>query len=816
MYYAHITEDNRKQTVKKHLENVAFYAEILARKINLNSCGKLCGLLHDIGKYSNEFQDYLILASQNKAKKQKGPDHSTAGAVWIVTLGEKYNKQLTAQILALVIMGHHGGLIDVIDMEGASPFIKRLNKLKEDQEWLIGYEQVQKRMEKDFNREKLESLFLKAHKEIVMILKQLKQVKRSAVEANYYCGVLCKMLYSCLIDADRYDTATFMDDEQMQPPPDRQVLWNELALRFEKAIQSFPKDITINVLRQKISQNCYRNALEQEPGKIYTLNCPTGSGKTMASLRYALNHAKKYHKNHIFYIIPYITITEQNASEVKKKLSKNENDPLVENNILELHSAIEIENQNNEISSMTTLSQNEILAERLEHPIIFTTMVRFLNTFLSGGTKNIRPAHQFANSIIIFDEIQTISPKCIALFNGIINFLSKICGTTIVLSTATQPLLDQTPDKVPKLNIEDKVELSGCQLEDYQAFKRTQIIDKQKQKGYTKEELSHIVWETAKKKGNVLIVFNTKRAVRDFYDTLQEECGDLIDELGYKRYVLTTNLYPKHRKKKIEAIRRDLKEDQPLIVISTQLIEAGVDISFKAVYRSKAGLDNIIQTGGRCNRHGELNTPGEVYIINPDFESLRNLEDIRLGQDALDALLSYYKEQEYKYYSDLSSIPAIEDYFRVYQRNQAENMYYSFSVDKNTDYTLYDLLSNNLELSASYANKEDRRIPLKQSFKSAIKYFRAIEEHGIPVVVQCQENKELITTLLSESKTNKEKYQLLHQLQSYTVNISENLYKELGNAIYYKEDLGIYLLNESYYDEIYGVTTSPVSQNCCF
>lgn len=828
--YAHISEDKaRQQTVKEHLKNVARYAAYLGKKIGLESCAQLCGWLHDIGKFTEDFQDYLL-----KGDKKRGPDHSTAGAIWIMQEFEKYGdglSLLTAQLIALVIMSHHGGLIDVIDMNGDLPYINRLNKLIENEEYRTNYNQVKEIVNQELNIKELEQLFVKATKEITDIYnildiftKQNGQTDEEQLkqEARYYLGVLCKMLYSCLIDADRYDTATFMDNTEMIYQRDVQPLWKELSKRLESNIQSFPEDTAINKLRHKISKACYDNALRQADGNIYKLNCPTGSGKTLASLRFALNHVLKYHKDHIFYIIPYITITEQNVASVKEILSQYKYDSLIENNILELHSAKEVEVDrrtykedlySNQIKIRNELKQNELLAERLEHPIIFTTMVRFLNTFLTSGTKNIRPAHQFANSIIIFDEIQTIPPNCIALFNGIINFLSSICKTTIVLSTATQPLLDQTPENIPKLNIKNNMELSNCNIEDYKCFKRTEIKDLRKKGGYTCQELSQLVWETAQKEDNVLVVLNTKNAVKILYETLQKQYEEPIKEGKYNCYVLTTNLYPKHRKEIIKDIKSLLKNNERLIVISTQLIEAGVDLSFKAVYRSIAGLDNAIQCAGRCNRHGELNSLKEVYLINPNFESLDKLYDIQKSQEAFTELLNLYKETPNNFDNDINSLKSIEYYFENYQERQKYNMLYKID----TTYDIYSLLGYNIKLLRNYKdklNKLDKPMVLYQSFKTAGRYFKVIDDYGIPVIVAHKEDKEgkdLINQLLSK-KDIRNKYQLIQKLQAYTVNISEYLSKELGNAIIYYENLGIYILNDNYYDEIYGVIDSFTPQ----
>lgn len=808
---AHI-RNGEEQSVYTHLKNVAEYCGIYGQKIGLKSCGELTGWLHDIGKLTDEFEIYIRKASKLEDKPIKGPDHSTAGAVWIINnLSDKSTgiEGLTAQLIAVCIMSHHGGLVDIFDPRGGSPYLRRLDKLKEDEEWQRMYQQVLQEMEQELDIKYLKQLCLKAIDEVKVIFSRLKLSTKDIPEQRYECGVLCKYLYSCLVDADRYDTATFMDGLSMQLPIDNKGLWCELGDRFEDKIKVFKADTEINKLRHSISKACYDNALKSTG--VYTLNCPTGSGKTMASLRYALHHAKAHGKERIFYIIPFITITEQNAAEIRKILSVTEKDDLIEKSILELHSAKEEEAEDNE----EELREDELLAERMNAPLVFTTMVRFLNTFFASGTKNMRGIHAFAHSIIIFDEIQTISPKHIAIFNGVINFLTEVCHATVILSTATQPLLNRTPQNIPNLLMEDDSELSGCNKEMNKQFKRTEIIDKTEIGGNKKETVSSLVWECVQKNGNALVVLNTKSAVVNLYETMKESYGERAEEEKITFYVLSTNLYPNHRKKRIDEIRRKLKNNEKLIVISTQLIEAGVDISFKTVFRSLAGLDSIIQSAGRCNRHGEneQGVYGQVYLINPDFETLGALEDIKKGKKATEDLLEMYRNNKQELEGDLSSIKAIETYFTLYYRQQVDNMTYKFKED-NREFKMYELLSDNKVIKTDgeknlHIVKNSRTI-INQSFKTATAHFEAIDSRGKSIVVQHGESKIYLEQLLS-IKCYADKYKLLRKLQSFVVNISEDTFRKLGEAVHYYEELGIYVLNEDYYDEVFGVSTTPVA-----
>ena len=313
---------------------------------------------------------------------------------------------------------------------------------------------------------------------------------------------------------------------------------------------------------------------------------------------------------------------------------------------------------------------------------------------------------------------------------------------------------------------------------------------------------------------NLLAVFNTKSAVSIVYKEIKDKYMDILEEEGFSLYVLTTNLCPAHRRKKIKEIRKKLKENQRVIVLSSQLIEAGVDISFNCVFRSIAGLDSLIQSAGRCNRHSELGYGkyGHVFIINPDFENISLLKDIEKGKEATQTLLNLFERNSEVFSNDLESIEAIEAYFKVYYQKQKDNMTNRFYIN-NREFLMYDLLASNLKLrndTIRNLGHNDRRIIISQSFKTAAKNFKAIDNYGKTILVPYQEGKEIIEKLVSASK-NSEKVQLLKKAQTYSVNISIDKANKLGNAIIYYDNLGIYILKEGYYDDTFGVLISPLS-----
>ncbi len=817
MKVAHIRAD-AVQSVQEHLQNVATYTAYYTHKVGLTKCGEMVGGLHDIGKLTDAFQCYIQIQTQEKTphKTTQKIDHATAGAVWVIEqLGESPTpiEAMTGQMMAIVIMSHHGGLIDICDDKGKMPYIKRLEKLRTDELWAKQYQEVKEQMIGVVDEDYWKQIFKEATQEVGQIFGEMQGFVRGKAKAKesiqeeviYMMHVVCKYLYSALIDADRYDTATFMDGRSMQPPQDRGELWNVLSRRLEEKINQFAQDTPINQLRHTISQACYNNATRKSG--IYTLNCPTGSGKTMAALRFALNHARETGKERIFYIVPFITIIEQNTAAIKQILSECEGDKWLEAHILELHSAKEEGTD----EGSPEIEERELLTERMESPLIFTTMVRFLNVFFDKGTRNIRALHQFANAIIIFDEVQTLPPRCMALFNGVLNFLKEVANTTIILATATQPLLNQTPEGVPSIVLEPGSELSGCTDGMRQQFKRTEMIDCTGEKPHTKQQINQLIWSCIARDEDVLVILNTKNAVKELYEVVRAHQQEMSEE-DVSIYVLSTNLYPVHRKEKIDKIRKQLGHKR-LIVLSTQLIEAGVDISLHNVIRSIAGLDSIVQAAGRCNRHGEKEGLGSVYLVNPDFENLTHLPDIQRAKEVMQTVLTSYKEHPEELPDGIDSQKAMHYYFKGYYEKQKGFMRYPFKTREGRQHDMYQLLSiNKLNYSdaVSQSGNETGRIIFSQSYKMAAKYFQAIDEQGKTLIVTHGEAEELVAALLANG-TYEDKYGYLRALQGYSVNVSDTLLKQLGGAVIYYEQLGIYVLKEGYYDEVFGVSTVEVN-----
>ncbi len=804
---AHITKSGKVQTLCEHLQNAGDYCACYADKIGLCSCGKLAGTLHDLGKFNDAFAKYLYAVCENPDLNKRGPDHATAGAVYVQELaGESKDsvRQMTAQMISVAIIWHHGGLRDICSLDGDSPYLARLKKLEEPDQRRL-YQEMTSEFHGCFSKQEMEQLFEAAVVEVGGVLKKINAMTKDRSERVFCFGLVCKFLYSCLIDADRYDAFLFDEEKPFCLPENNDKIWTDFSKRFEEKFQRLSVDggQGINRLRTVLSNYCLKSA-ELKPG-IYKMNCPTGSGKTLSSLRYALHHALHYQKERIFYIIPLISIIEQNSKAMKDFLEENEL-------IAELHSAVEPDGDGKEGSGEldSRAKANELLAERMDSPIVITTMVRFLNTFFKGKTRSPRAIHHFANSIIIFDEIQTIPIKCIGLFNSLINFLVSVCHATVVLSTATQITLDQKHGAENPLVGVSSQELSNCTEEIRKQFIRVDFdtamlyetggdsAEGRQRRSNSLADAAEEIRRTSLASSSILCIFNTKKSTEHMYDAIADMQSEGKLDRDIKIYFLTTALCPAHRFARIAKIKEDLKTGKRLIVISTQLIEAGVDVSFDVVFRALAGLDSIIQSAGRCNREGNKKERGRVALLDPDFEDLSRLEAISKGKLSTLKLIKVFERDPARFDFRYDSQAAIETYFNSYLECESEYFKYPFKPDgENSNVYMYDLLAEN-----------DSKIThiktiLPQAFETAGRHFEPIDTVGMPAAVPYAAGKELISDVCSAGGLGKKKA-LLRRLQQYTVNIMGVREHEMNEYAVFHEDLGIYILREGYYDDVKG------------
>jgi len=790
-----------EQSVKKHLNNVCILSREYGSKISLGATGELIGILHDLGKGTRKFDSYIRYCSKHPNDKSlKGSiNHSTAGAKYIYDAfynsTDQYQK-FTAQIISLAICSHHGGLIDCLDLGGMDKFTDRMNPDKD----ILYDEALNYFNEKCLELSQIKDLFNKATEEIKSMFIKINKIDGSGKFGRFAAGVLEKYLFSCVIDADRYDTYIFMEGKERKPNIDKSALWNELSDVLETKLESYPKETKIELLRDEVSLAC-KNFAENSPG-IYQLSVPTGGGKTLSSLRYALEHAKKFDKDRIFYIIPFTTIIDQNAKEIKDILGH-------EDMILEHHSNLILDySQDND----EELEDYKLLTERWDSPIILTTMVQFLNTLFSGGTQDARRIHNLANSVIIFDEIQAIPIKCINIFNSAINFLAYICNATVILCTATQPLLEKT--EMP-LKLSERPNIISDIHEKFKQFKRVNLVPKILVGGYSAISLKDFVLDKMDQVKSVLVILNTKNSAKEVFNELRVANKELPKEKQYTIFHLSTSMCPSHRMSVLQKMREKLGQER-VICISTQLIEAGVNISFGCVVRSLAGLDNIAQAAGRCNRHGEKEC-SDVYIVNVEGENVSKLVDIKIAQECTSRVLRDFEENRNLFDNDLLSQKTMERYYKYYFHERRNQMNYTMSKP-NSDRSLYDILSGNNEAANEFNSRNgyQSKLMLKQAFKTAGNEFQAIDENTTGIIVPYKEGKELIT-LINGACSLSELKQYLKRAQQFSVNLFETDKRKLeaiGGLVGLKNNT-ILALKEGFYNEDLGVVFDKAPMEFC-
>lgn len=817
-YIAHVRKaDGQPQFLQTHLTETAEIAKLLAAKLALDHAGELLGLMHDFGKYSRKFQKYIHdetglfnpdLDDEESTPNGSKVDHSTAGMQWVYRELRKFGAEqgigeLFGQMLGLCIASHHGeGLIDCLDGEGNPKWIERFNKTDELTH-LAECEQnaneaVQQKA-KELADENLIRSLLNAVKPILSNQTINNKIK------EFYLGCLTRFLFSCLIDADRINSSDFEREAQKEvrrltEKPD----WQTAIDQLEAKLAGFENRYPIDEIRRKISDNCLKRAVDFQG--IYTLTVPTGGGKTLASLRYALHHSQKHNLDLIIYIIPYTSIIDQNAQAVREILG--------EDWVLEHHSNLEPEKQS---------WQDKLLSENWDKPIVFTTMVQFLDAWFGGGTRGARHIHPMTNSVLIFDEIQTLPVKCVHLFCNVLNWLTAFGKSTAVLCTATQPLLGESglqnfpEDKRESivvrglLRLPENAEIMGKHQDLDKLFadlSRVEIRFNEKAGGWNVEEAGTFLLEQFQTTPSCLFIVNTKKWAQELYQYCQRQ--NVPPETLFH---LSTNQCAAHRKAIFDTIKARLENKQPVICISTQLIEAGVDISMACVIRALGGLDSIAQAAGRCNRHGEKEGKGQVWVLNlqeQDFTLI--LPDIQAGKTHAERVFRDFAGQ------DILQPAAMERYFEYYFYQRSDEM--AYSIKNSATGSLLDWLSDNaLNPYGEKNNKRSKPLPLlMQSFKSAGRAFQAIDAPTHAVIVPYGEGAELIAKLCGEWNP-KEMYRTLQKAQRYSVNVFPKVWEQLQdeNAIYETiKGSGIYYLDECHYSNEFGLSLDKTSEMTCY
>ena len=809
----------QSQSLATHLTETAAIAKMLAAKLGLDLAGELLGLMHDFGKYSLKFQKYIYdatgLINPDLDDEESTPggskvDHSTAGAQWVyrrlAAMGQKESGVLCGQMLGLCIASHHGaGLIDCLDDEGNVVWQKRFNKddsLTHLSECLQNADESVLQQAEGLADKALLVQMLAPLKAVLM----LPEAQAGHQIKEFYLGCFTRFLFSCLIDADRINSADFERENQkeirrLQEKPDWQAAINKLEARLAQFERRYP----IDEIRRQIADDCLQRAADAQG--IYTLTVPTGGGKTLASLRHALHHAQTHGLERIIYIIPYTSIIDQNAEAVR--------DILGDEWVLEHHSNLDPEKQT---------WQNKLLSENWNKPIVFTTMVQFLDAWFGGGTRGARHIHPMANSVLIFDEIQTLPVKCVHLFCNALNWLVQFGGSSAVLCTATQPLLSACGvDEFPEykralvkarglLQLAPNAEIMGKNQALDKLFadlSRVEIKFNEKAGGWSVDEAGAFLLTQFQTALSCLFIVNTKKWAKDLYQYCQQQ--NVPSEALFH---LSTNQCAAHRKALFARMKQRLEKKLPVVCISTQLIEAGVDISMACVIRALGGLDSIAQAAGRCNRHGENAGKGRVWVLNLQEPSLAKvLPDIDAGQQQAERVLREFAGQ------DILQPKAMRQYFEYYFYQRSDEM--AYQINKNGSDSLLSWLSDNrYNQAASDRNGKLKNDVLRghnldpllmHSFKSAGRAFQVIDAPTRAVIVPYGEGKALIAKLCGEYEP-KAFYGYLNQAQRFSVNVFPNVWDKLLKeaAVQQIADTGIYYLHTSHYIDEYGLSVDEV------
>lgn len=702
-YIAHIRNetDNEKQLLIVHLKNVAELSERFALCLNLTDYAKYIGMLHDIGKYSDKFQQRIN--GEDKIKV----DHSTCGAQ------EAFKNKLS--MAAFCIAGHHGGIPDIgcrADNENDSTLTGRLKRNTEDYSAWVN----------EIDQSKIKSVIEPFTKDWVP-----------------YTFIL-RFLFSCLVDADYLDTENFMSNGAVSRDSGDELsyLLNLLNKHIEK--WQNPKG-KLNILRTQMLNECI-DVGQNNSDKLFTLTVPTGGGKTISSMAFALNYAVKHGKNRIIYVIPYTSIIEQNAEVFRKIFGAK--------NVLENHSNVDFKEMDDE-----TKTQMMLAAENWDSPIVVTTAVQFFESMFSNKPSKCRKIHNIADSVVIFDEAQMLPLDYLLPCATAIRQLAESYNSAVVLCTATQPNFESIinlTDKNIKMQLTEICKSAENLSGD---FKRVNF------KYVGKLEDDEIALEL-KQCHQVLCIVNKKAHAQKIYSMLGES-----DE----NFHLSTYMFPAHRQKVLETIRKRLDENKPCRVISTSLIEAGVDIDFPTVYRAISGIDSILQAGGRCNRENKRNSSDcVVHIFNTD-------EVLSYQQTNTDAAMEVIKK-----YGDKIYLPeAIKMYF--------DNLYYYRDIDKT--HKVFDKkgIINGLT---------------KLEFESVAKKFKMIENDTKALYICTEENKKEIDDLRHGNYSK----ELFRNLQHYVVNLYERDFNKLDEVfcIEYIDNSFYILSDDKYYSDKTGIT----------
>lgn len=784
-YPAHIRKvDGKKyiQTVEEHCHGVAEIAAELLRDIGLEKTAYLAGMVHDLGKFSENFKNYIEKAADGEKVQRGSVNHTFAGVRFLL---EKHSDEqlsgfsdIVLEILAYAVGAHHG-LFDCVDDNNNNGFTKRIQK-----EGIDYLNAAQEFLKICCSEQDIEDLLKQSEKEFLPVFNEIEKLADNAdakiqnTQITFYIGFLARLILSAIIEADRSDTAQFMNGYSEKTVKNISEIWINCIKNVEQKLSTMPLDKPINKTRAQISALCAETG-NLESG-IYRLNLPTGAGKTLTSLRYSLHHALAHNKKRIIFTMPLLSIIEQNAGIIHDYIGNEEL-------ILEHHSNIVETDENDE------LDKRELLVESWDVPIIITTMVQMLNTLFAGKTANIRRMQALCNSIIVIDEVQTVPDKMLSLFNLALNFLAKICNATIILCSATQPCFEKTMYPLDK-SVKDLITLTK---EQETVFKRVRLEYKGEMDC---EELADFAAGILEENNSLLLVCNTKNEAAVMFNLLCSKIKDV------KAFHISAGMCTAHRKETIKEMQEALEnKQQKVLCVSTQVIEAGVDVSFARVIRLLAGMDNIVQATGRENRNREFDGIAPGYIVRLKGEFLKGLSEIEYAKNAAADLLVKYRNNPQIYDDDLMSAKAVNEYYKSLYEN-VKSGYHDFYIESVRD-SILNLMSCN-------GNVDSEKIPeynkyfMHQALKTAGGLFTVFDESSIDIIVPYDRGTEIIQEVFAVGDKDYEKLKsILKEAKLYTVSLFkyQKIKLEEQGALIFVPSAGVYILQDGYYDELTGL-----------
>ena len=714
---SHIYKDDKDcwhiQSNEQHLEGVARLAEGFANEFGMGSWGRVLGLLHDKGKERKSFQDYIRQNSGLESNIHCSLEHNHAFVGGIIAKSI-YGKG-SESLLCNQIISHHSGLHDYCQIE----------------------ETLKKDIPSDVNR-CVEKIHLNRPP---FSLSPIKGCKGMTSDANH----LSRMLFSCLVDADYLDTELFMDEKSARKRINGISLQSLLPLleTYINNLQKRSSESEVNAIRRKVQERCV--SMSNVEKGFYSLTVPTGGGKTLSSLVWALRHAVHNGMKRIIIAIPYTSIIVQTASILKQIFG--------EEAVLEHHSNFDPQS----IKSKEMQHKAKLATENWDYPIVVTTNVQLFESMFSNKPSDCRKLHNIVNSVIILDEVQTLPTDYLQPIVDALKSYQRMFGISVLFTTASQPvlsgLIEGCNPKAAFQGIDNITEIIPKEYVLHDKLRRVRLeIDNT---GSTYDEIADRLSQHDK----VLCIVNTRNDARELFERLPKE-GMTIH--------LSRMMCPRHVSKVIQEIKQALSDNSETVirVVATQLIEAGVDIDFPVVYRQEAGLDSILQAAGRCNREGKLDM-ATTYVFSLSVEHKLYGSII----DANNARLNMINV------NDWFAPEAMTEYFRqLYCRKE--------TFDKKDIKTLL------------YK-------PTEMCFAEAAKDFRLIEETGKTVYVNMDDSLELVERLKNDGIT----YSLMKQLSQYSVNIHERDFLKLLSYGAIEEVIeGIYVVNDrAQYDENIGL-----------